>query len=65
MTVILPREVPAMTTTSSVPEIYCVKCRSHTPSRGIEVVTMKNGRQGTRATCMVCGTKKFRMGAIG
>ena len=30
--------------TSSAPEIYCVKCKSHTPSSDIEAVTMKNGR---------------------
>ena len=27
-------------------------------------VTMKNGRAAAQATCVVCGTRKFRIGAI-
>ena len=51
--------------TSSTPEIYCLKCRTRTESRDIQVVTLKNGRQATRALCVDCGTQKFRMGAAG
>ena len=29
-----------------------------------EAVTMKNGRRATRATCVPCGTRKFRIGNI-
>ena len=64
MAAILPMEVPPMTT-SSVPEIYCVKCKSRTESRDVEAVTMKNGRQVTRATFMACGTKKIRFSNLG
>ena len=52
-------------TTSYVPDIYCVKCKARTESSDIEVVTLKNGRRATRATCVPCGTKKFRMGTVG
>ena len=52
-------------TTSSVPESYCVKCKSCTESRDVEAVTMKNGRRATRATCVACGTKKLRFGNPG
>ena len=44
--------------------IFCVKCKSKTDSRDLEPVTMKNGRLATRATCMVCGANKFRIGAL-
>ena len=52
-------------TTSSAPEIYCVKCRGRTESKDVAAVTMKNGRRATRATCVVCGTQKFRIGIVG
>lgn len=64
MTSILLAEGPTMTT-SSTPEIYCVKCRDRTESSAVGVVTMKKGRQATRAIRVVCGTKKVRMGAAG
>ena len=44
-------------------QIYCVKCKSKTDSRDVQVVTMKNCRPATQAICVVCGTKKFRIGA--
>ena len=44
--------------------IYCVKCREKTNSNDVEQVTMKNGRQAARSTCVVCGTRKFRIGAL-
>ena len=52
-------------TTSSAPEIYCMKCKARTDPSDIEVVTLKNGRPAARATCVPCGTKKFRMGSVG
>jgi hypothetical protein len=64
MSVILSEEVPAMTTPSA-PEMYCVKCRSRTESRDVQVVTMKNGRRATRSICVACGTQKFRIGIVG
>ena len=51
-----------MTTSSETSEIYCLKCRAKTGSKGVEAVTMKNGRPATRATCVDCGTKKYRIG---
>ena len=53
-----------MTTPSQSVGIYCLKCRAKTGSRDIEAVTMKNGRPATRSTCTVCGTRKFRIGAL-
>ena len=52
-------------TTSSLPESYCVKCKSRTESRDVEAVTMKNGRPATLAICMACGTRNIRFGAGG
>ena len=51
-------------TTSPTPDIYCLKCRERTSSSDLEVVTLKNGSRATRATCVACGTKKFRMGVV-
>ena len=51
-----------MTTTDNTDLIYCVKCKEKTDNVDAERVTMKNGRATTRATCAVCGTKKFRIG---
>ena len=51
-------------TTSSAPEIYCVKRRTRTESKDGEAVTMKNGRPATRPTSVPCGTRKFRIGNI-
>ena len=53
-----------MTTPSEAVEIYCVKCKAKTDSKDIEAVTMKNGRAPARATCVDCGTKKFRIGVL-
>ena len=64
MSAILSREVPAMAT-SAAPGIYCLKCRTRTEPRDIQVVTLNNGRQATRAFCVSCGTQKFRMGPAG
>ena len=44
-------------------EIYCVKCKAKTSSKDVEGVTMKNGRPATKATCAVCGSGKYRIGA--
>ena len=48
--------------TTAAPDIYCLKCSARTESRDVQVVTLKNGRQATRAFCVVCRTQKFRMG---
>ena len=45
-------------------QFYCVKCKSKTDLRDVQSVTMKNGHPATRAICTVCGTKKFRIGAV-
>ena len=35
-----------------------------TAFKDIEAVTMKNDRPATRATCVDCGMKKFRIGVL-
>ena len=41
-----------------------IKCREKTNSNDVEQVTMENGRQAARSTCVVCGTRKFRIGEM-
>ena len=53
-----------MTTPSASVEIYCVKCKAKTGSTDVQAVTLKNGRPATSATCVDCGTKKFRIGML-
>ena len=43
-------------------EAYCVKCKEKREMKGEEKVTMKNGRNATKGTCPVCGTKMFKIG---
>ena len=38
--------------------IYCVKCKSHTPTGNASVVTTKNNRHRLVGTCSQCGIKK-------
>ena len=45
-------------------QIFCVKCKEKTDSSDVQSVTMKNGRPATQAICAVCGTRKFRIGAL-
>ena len=52
-------------TTSADTNIYCFKCKAKTESNDLEQEVLKNRRDATRATCAVCGTKKFRMGKLG
>ena len=54
-----------MTMSPKSVEIYCLKCRAKTGSRGVEQVTLKNGRPALRAVCSVCGTVKSRIGSPG
>ena len=56
------KEEWSMTTAEDTNQIYCVKCKAKTDNTDVEAVTMKNGRPATRATCVDCGTKKFRIG---
>ena len=53
-----------MTTVSGPNAIYCVKCKEKTESADLKAVTMKNGSAATQATCVVCSTRKFRLGAM-
>ena len=53
-----------MTTADDPNAIYCVKCKAKTGSADLEPVTMKNGSAATRATCVVCSTRKMRFGAV-
>ena len=41
---------------------YCLKCQEKREIKDPETVTMKNGRQGVRGICPVCGTKLFKLG---
>ena len=43
---------------------FPVKCKAKTGSADLKAVTMKNGRAAAQATCVVCGARKFRIGAI-
>ena len=52
-----------MTTTNNPNTIYCLKCRTRTRTTNLEQVTLKNGRPAATGLCVVCGKKKFRMGA--
>ena len=53
-----------MTTAGDPNVIYCVKCKARTESADLKAVTMKNGRAAAQATCVVCGARKFRFGAV-
>jgi hypothetical protein len=46
-------------------QAYCVKCKSKRDMNDEKQVTMKNGRQATSGTCIVCGTKMFKIGGGG
>ena len=59
-----PKEERPMTTAGDPNAIYCVKCKAKTESADLKAVTMKNGRAAAQATCVVCGARKFRIGAI-
>ena len=40
-------------------QAYCVKCKTKREMKNPEETTMKNGREATKGTCPVCGTKLF------
>lgn len=41
---------------------YCVRCRTNKQTCDFQMVTMKNGKQATKAVCEVCGTTMFKIG---
>ena len=41
-------------------DLYCVKCRTRTPTTDQTTITTKNNRQAITGKCAVCGTKKYR-----
>jgi cold shock CspA family protein len=43
-------------------QAYCLKCRAKREIKDPKTITMKNGRPATQGTCLVCGTKMFRLG---
>jgi RNase P subunit RPR2 len=43
-------------------QAYCMKCKAKTEMKDPKQVTMKNGKPATQGTCLVCGTKMFRIG---
>ncbi len=44
---------------------YCFKCRTKREMRNPTLVTLRNGRVGTRSGCSSCGTEMFRLGNRG
>lgn len=44
-------------------QMYCVKCRTKRDAANAQNVTMKNGKKAVKATCSVCGTGMYRIGA--
>ena len=59
-----PKEERPMTTAGDPSAIYCVRCKAKTGSADLKPVTMKNGRAAAQATCVVCGARKMRFGAV-
>ena len=43
-------------------DAYCLKCKAKREISNPAQVTFTNGRQATRGTCPVCGTRVFRIG---
>jgi cold shock CspA family protein len=43
-------------------QAYCLKCRAKREIKDPKTITMKNGRPATQGTCLVCGTKMFKIG---
>jgi len=43
-------------------DAYCLKCKAKREISSPAQVTFTNGRQATRGTCPVCGTRVFRIG---
>lgn len=41
-------------------QMYCLKCKAHTDTKGAQHATSKNGRPMMKGTCIVCGSKKSR-----
>lgn len=41
-------------------DIYCVKCKRKTATRGLQKKLTKNGRYYLSGTCTSCGRKKSR-----
>ena len=44
-------------------EGYCLKCRKKQAIKGVQAVTLKNGRAARQGTYAICGTKITVMGA--
>jgi len=42
---------------------YCMKCKTQREINNAKQITMKNGRPATEGTCLVCGTRMFKIGA--
>jgi len=43
-------------------EAYCVKCKAKREMKNPTAITMKNGKPATTGTCVVCGTKMYKIG---
>lgn len=41
-------------------EMYCLKCKEHTNTKGAHPATSKNGRPMMKGVCQSCGSKKCR-----
>lgn len=42
-------------------KMYCVKCREQREGKGVQEVTIKNGKKALRAFCEICGTTMFKI----
>jgi len=46
----------------SMPQAYCVKCKTSVEIKNPQNVTLKNGKPAVSGVCPNCGTKVFRIG---
>jgi uncharacterized Zn finger protein (UPF0148 family) len=47
---------------ATMPEAYCVKCKSKREIKDGAEITMSNGRPATKGVCPDCGTGLFKIG---
>lgn len=38
--------------------IYCLKCKTHTDTKNVEIAVTKNNRPMSKGICTICGSKK-------
>jgi hypothetical protein len=45
-------------------EAYCVRCKAKKEMKDPTETKMKNGKPAVSGTCVTCGTKMFKIGAM-